>query len=231
MSNPVPQCTHVKTNGEVCGSPAVSGTELCYHHAKVKTALGKWTPADQAAYGEFTPIPFIFPEDRASLQIDFFLLLQAFNEQRVDQKTFRLMLSMLKAMAANLGKSGSLVEPTTEGAPSLTSANGGPREQALVHGVEKREPRVGEEKVHDQPSAASEKISVQASASAEVFPAPIAPESCFSTQPAARSLTDIRSEVFRTSSFHPSGQRVLNLYFKPVEREEWRTDRRKFHGF
>jgi hypothetical protein len=216
MSNAVPQCTHIKTNGEVCGSPAVSGTELCYHHSKVKSALGKWTPADQAAYGEFTPIPFIFPEDRASLQIDFFLLLQAFNEQRVDQKTFRLMLSMLKAMAANLGKSGSLVEPTTEGAPSLTSANGGPREQALVHGVEKREPRAGEESDRDQPSAAGEKISVQASASAEVFPTPIAPESCFSTQPPARSLTDLRREVFRTSSFHPAGQRTLNRYFAPL---------------
>ena len=35
----VPQCTHIKTNGEVCGSPAVSGTEFCYHHSAVKTAL------------------------------------------------------------------------------------------------------------------------------------------------------------------------------------------------
>jgi len=217
MSNAVAQCTHIKTNGEVCGSPAVSGTELCYHHSKVKSALGKWTPADQVAYGEFTPIPFIFPEDRASLQIDYFLLFQAMNEQRVERRAAEVMFRMLKAMAANLGKTGTLVEPTAEGAPSLTSA--------------KREPRVGEEKIHDQPSTASEKISVQASASAEVFPGPIAPESCFSTQPAARSLTDIRREVFRTSSFHPSGQRVLNLYFKPVEREEWRTDRRKFHGF
>jgi len=231
MSNAVPQCTHIKTNGEVCGSPAVSGTELCYHHSKVKSALGKWTPADQAGYGEFTPIPFIFPEDRASLQIDYFLLFQATNEQRVERRAAEVMFRMLKAMAANLGKSGTLVEPTTEGAPSLTSANRGPREQALIHGVEKRTARVGKEKDGSQPSAADEKISVQASASAEVFAAPIAPESCFSTKPAARSLTDIRREVFRTSAFHPSGQRVLNLYFKPVEREEWRTDRRKFHGF
>ena len=38
---PVSQCTHIKTNGEVCGSPAVSGTEFCYHHSAVKTALAK----------------------------------------------------------------------------------------------------------------------------------------------------------------------------------------------
>jgi len=190
----VPQCTHVKTNGEVCGSPAVSGTELCYHHSKVKTALGKWTPADQAAYGEFTPIPFIFPEDRASMQINYFLLLQAFNEQRVDQKIFRLMLSMLKAMAANLGKSGSLVEASDQGT--------GNRQQAIGNS--------------NPVAAVSEKISVQASASAEVFAGPIAPESCFSTKPPARSLTDVRRELFRTSSFHPAGQRTLNRYFAPL---------------
>ena len=53
------------------------------------------------------------------------------------------MLSLLKAMEKNLGKTGSLVEPTTEDAPSLTSA--------------KREPRVGEEKDRDQSPAVSEK--------------------------------------------------------------------------
>jgi hypothetical protein len=186
----VPQCTHVKTNGEVCGSPAVSGTELCYHHAAVKTALAKATQG-AAPYEDFAPIPFLFPEDRASMQINFFLLLQAFNEQRVDQKIFRLMLSMLKAMAANLGKSGSLVEssePTSQ----------------------KRD--VG----HPQVAASGEKISVQASASAEVFPGPIAPESCFSTKPPARSLMDMRREVFRTSALHPAGQRTLNRYFAPL---------------
>ena len=104
----VPQCTHVKTNGEVCGSPAVSGTDLCYHHSAVKTALAK--PHGKAPYEGFAPIPFLFPEDRASMQINFVLLLQAYNEHRIDQRTFRLMLSTLKAMAKNLGKTGSLVE-------------------------------------------------------------------------------------------------------------------------
>ena len=109
MSNAVvAQCTHVKTNGEVCGSPAVSGTEFCYHHSAVKTALAK--PHGKAPFEGFAPIPFVFPEDRASMQINFFLLLQAFNEQRIDQKTYRFMLSMLKAMAKNLGKTGTLVE-------------------------------------------------------------------------------------------------------------------------
>ncbi len=115
----VPQCTHIKTNGEVCGSPAVSGTEFCYHHSAVKTALAK--PHGKAPFEGFAPIPFVFPEDRASMQINFFLLLQAFNEQRIDQKTFRLMLSMLKAMAKNLGKTGSLVDEASDQGPGAAS--------------------------------------------------------------------------------------------------------------
>ncbi len=116
----VPQCTHVKTNGEVCGSPAVSGTEFCYHHSAVKTALSR--PEGKASFEGFAPIPFVFPEDRASMQINFFLLLQAFNEQRIDQKTYRLMLSLLKAMAKNLGKTGSLVEASNEAANKETAS-------------------------------------------------------------------------------------------------------------
>ena len=85
--NPVPQCTHVKTNGEVCGSPAVSGTEFCYHHSAVKTALAK-LPNGKGRMEDFAPIPFVFPEDRAAMQINFFLLLQAYNEQHIDQRTY-----------------------------------------------------------------------------------------------------------------------------------------------
>ncbi len=112
MSNAALQCTHIKTNGEVCGSPAVSGTEFCYHHSAVKTALSK--PSGKAPFEGFAPFPFVFPEDRASMQINYFLLLQAFNEQRIDQRTFRLMLSLLKAMEKNLGKTGSLVESSEQ---------------------------------------------------------------------------------------------------------------------
>jgi hypothetical protein len=114
MSNPVPNqvpnCTHVKTNGVVCGSPAVSGTPFCYHHSAVKTALGRPQPNGRVPDEGFAPIPFVFAEDRASMQINFFLLLQAFNEQRIDISTYKAMLSILKSMAKNLGKLGSLTE-------------------------------------------------------------------------------------------------------------------------
>ncbi|MGH9440326.1 MAG: hypothetical protein ACRD22_21280 [Terriglobia bacterium] len=106
----IPLCTHIKSNGVPCGSPAVAGTELCYHHSTLKAALGNVVPLSQVAYGAFTPIPFVFPEDRASLQINYFLLLQAFNEQRIDLRTANMMQRIVRAMAANLGRSGSLVD-------------------------------------------------------------------------------------------------------------------------
>jgi hypothetical protein len=96
MPTPAPLCTHVMTSGLTCGSPAVSGTALCYHHSAIKTALGK--PANGSQ------IPFVFPEDSTSLQINYFLLLQAYTQGRVDLRNFNSMQRLLRSMAANLGK-------------------------------------------------------------------------------------------------------------------------------
>jgi len=116
MATPVPLCTHVKPSGATCGSPAVSGTTLCYHHSAVKTALARVVPLDQVPYGAHAPIPFVFPEDRASLQINFFLLLKAFNEKRIDQRTATIMHRMLRSMSANLG-----AKPLTEDRAEATA--------------------------------------------------------------------------------------------------------------
>ncbi|MGI0133430.1 MAG: hypothetical protein ACREBW_00525, partial [Candidatus Micrarchaeaceae archaeon] len=78
-------------------------------------ALGKVTPLEQVPYGAFTAIPFLFPEDRASLQINYFLLLQMLVEQRVERRAADLMFRMLRAMGVNLGKTGSLVEGSDQG--------------------------------------------------------------------------------------------------------------------
>ena len=114
MSNPAPVCTHVKTNGIRCGSPAVSGTDFCHHHSAIKTATIQAASASRPGPGEFAPNPFVFPEDRASMQINYFLLLQAFNQHQIDLKTFKSMMSMLKAMKSNLGKTGSLVDEPSD---------------------------------------------------------------------------------------------------------------------
>jgi hypothetical protein len=121
MATPVPLCTHVKPSGATCGSPAVSGTALCYHHSAVKSALAKVVPLDQVPHGAHAPLPFVFPEDRASIQINFFLLLKAFNEKRIDQRTATIMHRMLRAMSANLGAK-PLTEDRAEATAPPTSA-------------------------------------------------------------------------------------------------------------
>lgn len=177
MPNQVPQCTHVKTNGEVCGSPAVSGTTFCYHHSAAKTALGKVKP--QAGPGGFAPIPFVFPEDRASMQINFFLLLQAFNGGRVDLRTYRAMLSTLKAMAANLGKTGSLVEEPSREAASKGAASKKAASEGAVSNAD------GLESL----------LNLKASAT-------VAPENCFSKNPQVQG-TD--NDLFRISTLDLAG--------------------------
>lgn len=99
---PVQLCTHIMATGASCGCPAVKGTKLCFHHSSVKTALGRVTPIDQVPYGIFSPIPFVFAEDAASLHINFQLLLQAVAEKRVDQRTGILLHRILRSMADNL---------------------------------------------------------------------------------------------------------------------------------
>lgn len=121
MATPAPLCTHVKPSGATCGSPAVSGTALCYHHSTVKTTLARVVPLDQVPYGAHSPIPFVFPEDRASIQINFFLLLKAFNEKRIDQRAATIMHRMLRAMSANLGAK-PLTEDRAEATAPATSA-------------------------------------------------------------------------------------------------------------
>jgi hypothetical protein len=62
----------------------------------IKSALGKAATASN--------IPFVFPEDRTSIQINYFLILQAFTAGRIDLPTFNSMQRLLRSMDLNLGK-------------------------------------------------------------------------------------------------------------------------------
>jgi hypothetical protein len=196
MSNPVAQCTHVKTNGEVCGSPAMSGTEFCYHHSAVKKALGK--PVGKAPEEGFAPIGFLFPEDRASMQINFFLLLQAYNEQRIDQRTYNSMLSLLKSMARLLGKMGSLVEAS---------------DQRLAVSDEKasdQRPGAGDQKASDHgPRTRDEGRTVNLNAAS----AKLRPETCFSNAVPASASPDFLSMGKQAMQcVSAEGQRIAETY-------------------
>lgn len=186
-SSPAPLCTHMKMNGTRCGSPAVKGTELCFHHSAVKSALGKATPLDQVSYGSFTPIPFVFPEDRVAIQINYFLLLQALNEQRVEKRAADLMLRMLRSMDRNLGKSGSLVDAASEQVSEPTA-----QEVSESAGERVSEIASGNDATRDEMTAHNDQRISTVNAAAPCYP-------------------DYRE----VNALHPAGQKVLNMYCQP----------------
>lgn len=124
-------CTHVHASGATCQSPAVRGTALCYHHSAVKIAFDQVAPLGTMRAVR-APIPFVFAEDHASLQINYALLLQALNEHRVDPYIVNVMLRILRAMAQNLRQSplAESTNPSTE-PPAITSivSTPAPREE------------------------------------------------------------------------------------------------------
>lgn len=102
-------CRHILARGMRCEQPAVKGSMLCRHHSVVKAAVEreKATPDPEVAY---TPIAFVFPEDRAAIQLNYFLVLQALNGRRIDNRTANTMNRLLHSMEQTL-RQGSLTEP------------------------------------------------------------------------------------------------------------------------
>lgn len=116
-------CTHRMPSGHACQSPAVKGTALCYHHTALKGITSQAAEPKRLPNGGWQPLPFVFPEDRAALQMNYFALLRAFNAQAIDLRTFNAMHRVLRSMAANLGKTSLTQEPAAEAAPSNASEN------------------------------------------------------------------------------------------------------------
>ena len=53
-----PTCRHIKTDGEQCGSPALSGRHFCDHHT-LWLSLQSWQPpATLSGTGTYTEVPW-----------------------------------------------------------------------------------------------------------------------------------------------------------------------------
>ncbi|MGB7191506.1 MAG: hypothetical protein WBD10_15330 [Acidobacteriaceae bacterium] len=188
MPESVKLCSHVKSDGIVCGSPAVGGTELCYHHSAVKRVLGK-----AQAEG---PLPFVFPEDRASLQINYFILLKDYNEGRMEQATFNCLFSLLRAMARNLGRSGSLVrEDRAQGSEPRAQEGGN-------QGSESKVQKGGGQGSGARVQKVSEVEAVFLNAAAE-----LKPEACFSRS--GSTAVKAQFDPIRVSGLSGEGRRIV----------------------
>ena len=96
-------CRHILPAGVICNQSAVKGTLFCRHHAALKTAIAQCKPAPDP-YGIHKPIPFVFPEDRAAIQLNLFMVLQALNDKSIDNRTANTMNRLLKSCEHNLGQ-------------------------------------------------------------------------------------------------------------------------------
>jgi len=103
-------CRHILPGGKLCDQASVKDTLYCRHHSTVKAALERGQAAPEAGH---TPIAFVYPEDRAAIQLNLFLVVQALNQKRIDNATAGTFIRALRACELNLRK-GALVEPNRE---------------------------------------------------------------------------------------------------------------------
>ncbi|WP_419804426.1 hypothetical protein [Terriglobus sp.] len=128
-----PSCKHIKANGEVCGSPAMSGRHFCYYHTlyrrrnkpnkkttrclnvPVVDAEDKWhrVEAIEPFAKRYTLGPI---EDAASIQVALSTVLNALADQRIDIHRASTLLYGLQLAATNLRTLGN----TSPAAPSAT---------------------------------------------------------------------------------------------------------------
>lgn len=101
-------CRHIFAGGKLCEQAAVRGSMFCRHHGTVKMALAREKAAPDPAIWH-TPIAFVYPEDRAAVQLNLFMVLQALNSKRIDLRTANAMGRLLRSCEANLRK-GELAE-------------------------------------------------------------------------------------------------------------------------
>ncbi len=108
----LPLCRHILPAGGACPQPAVRNSHYCRHHGTLKIAIDK-SQNPSNPYGVVQALPFVFPEDRAAIQQNLFLVNQALNEGRIDTRKANAMTNNLRACMTNLGKM-PLVEPNSE---------------------------------------------------------------------------------------------------------------------
>src|SRR5690348_17109721 len=112
-------CQHLLASGRRCTQPAVSPTPYCRHHGIVKRTVASSILPPQFHHLH-RALPFLYPEDRASITANCFLVMRALDDRRISTQTANAMNRLLRTCQANL-KPGPLHQSDNEnaGAPSF----------------------------------------------------------------------------------------------------------------
>jgi hypothetical protein len=124
-----PLCRHILPAGRPCTQPAVRSTLYCRHHQVIKRALAQVEPKPDP-YGLYTPLPFVFPEDRAALQINFMLVAQALNDQSINIQMANTFNRIFRSCEINLRNG--LLHETDRDKPQKQAQRRNPNEKWLV---------------------------------------------------------------------------------------------------
>ena len=90
-----PVCTLIKSDGIRCGSPALTGMRFCFQH------IGGRLPKPGT---QIEPLEFVYPDSHAAIQHNLFLVVQALNEGKIDNRTANTYNRLFRACEANLRK-------------------------------------------------------------------------------------------------------------------------------
>ena len=83
-------CRYILQGGNQCQQAAINGENYCRHHLVVRRTVAANTPK-QNPYRIEKPLALVFPEDRAALMIDIFVVMQAFNEGELGPKGAKIL--------------------------------------------------------------------------------------------------------------------------------------------
>jgi hypothetical protein len=106
-------CRHIKTNGQRCQSPALSGSAYCYFHSRVHTMA-------KAKSSIWDDIKLPLLEDTASIQVAISQITAAFLSSRIDARRTGLLLYALQIASHNIDRASSREDSETVHSMTVT---------------------------------------------------------------------------------------------------------------
>jgi hypothetical protein len=95
----IPRCTHIKTNGTQCGSPALRGRRFCFFHKNWHGQRIQLNAQPAPLDRNFT-LPVL--EDANAIQVALMQVMHLLLSGQIEHKTAGLLLYALQTAAANL---------------------------------------------------------------------------------------------------------------------------------
>ena len=99
----LPLCRHILHDGRLCQQASVNGSYYCRHHQNQNAVVAKIEPKPDP-WGLLKPLPFVPVEDHAGIQLNLFIVLQALNDKRIDNKLANTYNRILRNCQLNLEK-------------------------------------------------------------------------------------------------------------------------------